>query len=53
MVDLGLCGLNKKMVPDCYPIPLIDEMIDTMGYIHYSIAPVIFIIVPFTLGSLP
>ena len=27
-------GLNKKTVPDCYPIPRIDEMIDTIGRQH-------------------
>jgi len=24
-------GLNRKTVPDCYPIPRIDEMIDAIG----------------------
>ena len=24
-------GINKKMVPDCYPIPRIDDLIDTIG----------------------
>ena len=24
-------GINKKIIPDCYPIPKIDDLIDTVG----------------------
>lgn len=27
-------GVNKKTIPDCYPIPRIDDLIDTVGQCH-------------------
>ena len=30
-------GINKKTIPDCYPIPRIDDLIDTVGRCHGKI----------------